>query len=136
MPKFKPGDRVVRTEESSHDKMEVGAVYEVEKVGVTKQMTLKGLKGFWDASRFELHKYPNPPHVHADLIKAWADGAEIEVRSDYYADSWATTSEPRWYIDRVYRIKPSEPTAKEKAQAKLDELMKKAEELRKQIEDM
>lgn len=32
-------------------------------------------------SNFDIFKrqaYTNPPHKHAELIKAWADGAEIE----------------------------------------------------------
>lgn len=45
------------------------------------------------------------PHKHADLIKAWADGAEIE----YWAPvmrQWLTNSTPKWYEDTLYRIKP------------------------------
>lgn len=45
------------------------------------------------------------PHKHAELIKAWADGAEIEVRMGT-DDDWLTlTPHPAW--DSVeYRIKP------------------------------
>ena len=43
------------------------------------------------------------PHKHAELIKAWADGAEIECFSE---GDWYQTSFPSWYEDRQYRIKP------------------------------
>lgn len=44
-------------------------------------------------------------HKHADVIKAWADGAEIE---------WLNAGDGRWYplVDAgaAYRIKPPEPS--------------------------
>lgn len=45
------------------------------------------------------------PHVHAKLIKAWADGAEIEF---FRASSgtWEYIAEPGWYAGSQYRIKP------------------------------
>lgn len=47
----------------------------------------------------------NKPHKHAELIKAWANGAEIESRYD--SDSkWTTCDPPYWYVDKEYRIKP------------------------------
>lgn len=45
-------------------------------------------------------------HKHADLIKAWADGAEIEfIDSD---DSWCEIKTPTWDTQITYRIKPEE----------------------------
>ena len=44
------------------------------------------------------------PHKHADLIKAWADGAEIECLED--CNSWIPVTKPIWREDWVYRIKP------------------------------
>lgn len=52
------------------------------------------------------------PHKHAELIKAWADGAEIEVRSKY-GNGWMKSGNPSWEPDYEYRIKP-EPTDYEK----------------------
>ena len=46
------------------------------------------------------------PHKHAELIKAWADGAEIEY-FDSHTNCWR--SQPAlfpWYEDYKYRIKP------------------------------
>ena len=47
----------------------------------------------------------NKPHKWSELIKAWADGAEIEWREDDTAD-WDTVNCPMWRIDWQYRIKP------------------------------
>lgn len=43
------------------------------------------------------------PHKHAELIKAWADGAEIEVLDK---GIWYWASSPQWYPEWQYRIKP------------------------------
>lgn len=45
------------------------------------------------------------PHKHADLIKAWADGAKIEFRWDCL-DDWRIITSPLWDQDGDYRIKP------------------------------
>ena len=45
-------------------------------------------------------------HKHADLIHAWADGAEIQfanVRGD-----WIDSPNPEWLDYDQYRIKPEE----------------------------
>ena len=44
------------------------------------------------------------PHKHAGLIKAWADGAEIEYLSDH--GEWSTSGNPYWNPLVEYRIKP------------------------------
>ena len=43
------------------------------------------------------------PHRHAQLIKAWADGAQIEYW-DFKGD-WVEVSNPCWEME-MYRIKP------------------------------
>ena len=45
----------------------------------------------------------NKPHKHAELIKAWADGAEIEVLDH---DKWWSVPSPGWMENSQYRIKP------------------------------
>ena len=47
-------------------------------------------------------------HKHADLIHAWAEGAEIEC-FDRNTDEWFSTKEPSWWSDTDYRIKPKNP---------------------------
>jgi len=44
------------------------------------------------------------PHIHAELIKAWADGAEIEAYQG--SGSWKNVASPSWNIGTTYRIKP------------------------------
>jgi hypothetical protein len=53
----------------------------------------------------------NKPHVHAALIKAWADGATIQCKwSDSKSgapDKWEDLGTPQWLRDCEYRIKPT-----------------------------
>ena len=52
------------------------------------------------------------PHKHADVIKAWADGASVQVRipdSGRYSDKWEDIPKhkiPRWEEMLEYRVKP------------------------------
>jgi hypothetical protein len=49
-------------------------------------------------------------HKHADLIHAWADGAEIQFWSENFHE-WCDVIEgtqPDWYPSTQYRIKPEE----------------------------
>lgn len=47
-------------------------------------------------------------HKHAELIHAWADGAEIEVLvDDYDGAAWQPVDFPNWWVDMEYRIKPT-----------------------------
>jgi hypothetical protein len=53
------------------------------------------------------------PHKHAELIKAWADGAEIEIELLIGASlkpEWYEDGSPEWHKDRKYRIKPEPKT--------------------------
>ena len=42
---------------------------------------------------------------HADMIKAWADGYEIEAFNPEH-QAWVETPTPGWFEDIEYRIKP------------------------------
>jgi hypothetical protein len=46
-----------------------------------------------------------PKRKHAKLIKAWEDGAEIEMYMPWH-DMWVATSKPHWDWDCTFRIKP------------------------------
>jgi hypothetical protein len=48
----------------------------------------------------------NKPHIHAAVIKAWADGAEIEVIHNTISDGWLPTNAPDWSLSCSYRVKP------------------------------
>jgi len=43
-------------------------------------------------------------HKHADLIHAWAEGAQIQSRAD--GGDWEDRDYPSWSPDWEYRIKP------------------------------
>ena len=45
------------------------------------------------------------PHKQAELIHAWADGAEIEVKA-LGLGGWQNTTNPLWRDYSEYRIKP------------------------------
>ena len=47
------------------------------------------------------------PHKHAELIKAWADGAEIETKNENVVGGWVSQGKPEWHDDWEYRIKPA-----------------------------
>jgi hypothetical protein len=47
-------------------------------------------------------------HKHADLIHAWADGAEIEVFVNGHWTSCVRKDYPDWHPILEYRIKPEE----------------------------
>jgi hypothetical protein len=46
------------------------------------------------------------PHKHAELIKAWADGAEIQFRRYGETDWQDAGHNPQWLQTFDYRIKP------------------------------
>ena len=47
----------------------------------------------------------NQRHKHADVIIAWANGAEIECNLGQN-DIWTKLPSPSWYADCKYRVKP------------------------------
>jgi|SRR6185369_2838603 len=52
----------------------------------------------------------NKRHKHADLIIAWANGAEIETKTGL--SEWSRVVSPAWSLDQDYRIKPKPPVKK------------------------
>lgn len=47
------------------------------------------------------------PHKHAELIKQWADGAQIEFHAPDQI-MWRDCPNPVWFENYYYRIKPEE----------------------------
>ena len=45
-------------------------------------------------------------HKHAELIHAWADGAQIQWRDPKDDERWSDIRIPNWLEDCEYRIKP------------------------------
>lgn len=51
-----------------------------------------------------MRKFMNKPHKHAELIKAWSDGAEIQ----FFDKDWKNcVGNPNWSEYVEYRIKPT-----------------------------
>ena len=50
------------------------------------------------------HQTPQKPRKHSELIKAWADGADVEWY-DPGTEKWESISGPTWREDAEYRIK-------------------------------
>lgn len=46
------------------------------------------------------------PHKHAEMIKAWADGAIIEFKYGRGDDDWVIMHDPGWSPYAKYRIRP------------------------------
>ena len=46
------------------------------------------------------------PHKHAEVIHAWADGAQLQLKC--FNGKWEDTNEPNWINGLEYRIKPAE----------------------------
>ena len=56
-----------------------------------------------------------PKHVHAELIHAWADGAEIQHLVSYSnVDKWVDCVDFDWLPHVKYRLKPKPKTIKYK----------------------
>ena len=79
-------------------------------------------------------EYPNRPQKHAEVIKAWADGAAIEALFRI-SGKWVTVTDeyPNFFTNIEYRIKPVIDN-----QAEIAKLMKELEEvsvrLRKEVQ--
>lgn len=131
MGKFKVGDRVVVEERAVHGSLEVGYRGKVTRVvGGTVQVDSKGTGNFYGSSGGKLRLDPlHPPHKHAELIKAWADGAEIEELS--FNDVWNPRGQKSisWLPNSIYRIKPQ----KSDKDLQIEKLEKQAQQLAKDI---
>ena len=47
----------------------------------------------------------NTPKLHAEMIKAWADGYGIEAYNPERGQ-WISVPEPGWFDDIEYRVRP------------------------------
>jgi len=65
---------------------------------------------YWPMDSFtKVNSIKAKPHVHAELIKMWADDPTIKFQ--YYntgAEDWidVNTGEPTWHTNTKYRVKP------------------------------
>jgi hypothetical protein len=68
--------------------------------GITLRLKVVGHRPPLEDIKFESKARP-----HAELIKAWADGAEIEHLS-LFGRGWLAAANPYWHSAKQYRIKP------------------------------
>ena len=61
----------------------------------------------------------NIPKLHADMIKAWADGYGIEAYNPERGQ-WISVPEPGWFDDIEYRVRPGEMEVPEPVWASFD----------------
>ena len=105
--KFKVGDKVVRLAGGNNSSgLHIGETYQVDRVkGI--DIGVVGTPYLHSTMYFELAlpQYPNPPHKHAELIIAWAQGATIQVYDALHG--WYDRKQPSWFFDDSYRIKPT-----------------------------
>lgn len=80
--------------------------------------------------------YPNPPHKHAELIKAWADGAEVEYLN--FSGTWRTMTKASINFvvnpERKFRIKPQKSEREIEIERIESEMRKLADSL-KELKD-
>ena len=129
--KFNVGDIVLRITDN-YCNVVCGVEYIVENVHPNGNIDAGGEKGLMK-ERFKLVKaakpsYPNPPHKHAELIKAWADGADIEYQSRA-SGGWYCAVEPDWSSKFKFRIKPT----KSDKEIQIEKLEQQAKDLAKEI---
>lgn len=134
MTKFKIGDKVVRVGCSFNGIMK-GDICTVESItdcdGFLNLKESPDKNYCFHSEGFELHqqKYHDKPHIHAECIKAWADGARIE---GLIKGEWYYMPSPNWYTDSEYRIK-LEDNAK---QEKITNIRQKMEKLTKELKEL
>lgn len=136
MSKFKVGDKVRRVSGRAFNRSDLTqvTVKDVDKHGAVYFEEYNGLFSKPYYSGYEvIPNYPNPPHKHAELIKAWADGADIEYESEDPAGKWSKIPNPSWNTRFTYRIALPKPTAneveKEAILAELAKLQKRLDSL-------
>ena len=134
--KLVEGDKVVCVTVDPHN-FSNGTHYTlIKKSSGTLMIKSKGLDWLGDSAKFRAVakpiSYPNPPHKHAELIKAWADGAQIQL-SQSYGEPWRDLLRPDW-SGKTYRIKPTK-SAKDTKLEELEASMRKLADEIKELQD-
>jgi len=121
MSRFKEGDLIVCTSRvKGVTALNIGDEYIVHYYQSPNVVKLKGVSGVWSESQFELVRDPPTEHRHAALIKAWAEGAEIQCWSEG-SGLWRTNARPQWETYLKYRVKPKDLSTAE-LRLRVDEL--------------
>jgi hypothetical protein len=138
MRKFEEGEKVLCTDGRGDycflQKGEVYTVAEVDRIYFSFEEIDEYHK--YDMRRgFELapQTYPNPPHKHAEVIKAWADGAAIECKEPI-ADNWFLVEFPSWILHTEYRVK--EQQSKSPQEIEKDAIVAEMQKLQERLDKL
>ena len=110
MTQFKVGDKVVRFRDpwGSGNVGVVGVVTDVLSSTEIWVSYTEGSVASYESCNFHLaNTTGKQPHKHAEIIKAWTDGAEIEVRYPDEGNLWRACPNPLWSAVHEYRVKPT-----------------------------
>ena len=133
--KFKVGDLVKVLYASNNESyLRAGNVHKVLEVNPDNSLEFCHNDCYWSSDQFQLVEDvcpTNPPHEHAELIKAWADGADIQGNS---AGHWYNILVPCWGNGAGYRIKPTK-SAKDIKLEELEANMRKLADEIKELQD-
>lgn len=133
--KFKVGDLVKVLYASNNESyLRAGNVHKVLEVNPDNSLEFCHNDCYWSSDQFQLVEDvcpTNPPHEHAELIKAWADGADIQGNS---AGHWYNILVPYWGNGVQYRIKPTK-SAKDIKLEELEANMRKLADEIKELQD-
>jgi hypothetical protein len=117
MAKFSAGQKIVCIDASdAWSELIVGEAYEVVRKGTYYEdngyVAVSGVDSSWNEDRFtlfedkkEIMSNKKVPHVHSEIIKAWADGETIEYSCNGF-DDWSVNQTPLWDDKFKYRVKP------------------------------
>jgi len=136
--KFKVGDLVkVLYAINNESYLRAGNVHKVLEVNPDNNLEFCNNGRNWSSDQFQLVEDvcpTNPPHKHAELIKAWADGAEIQFSADKRL-GWTDIKTPVWApAYGGYRIKPTK-SAKDTKLEELEANMRKLADEIKELQD-
>lgn len=103
MAEFKIGDKVKHKRYSLCGEVVEGAVSRI------RVRVKDGSDAYYTTADWEPYT-PKQPHPHADIIKAWADGEEVECLS--VPGKWVEVPVPSFAPENQYRIKPRPETVR------------------------
>lgn len=133
--KFKVGDKVKRI--GSSRVLDVGGTYEVAEVCAEGWLVIKGYphSGEFDPSLFAFAEEVPSRRPHYDLIVAWANGAEIEIKGGA-SGKWKSCPTPSFIPAYEYRIKPQPNPEVEKLNKLIEDMDKQLSDAKKRLKEI
>jgi hypothetical protein len=104
--------KLVHVDHPNNDNGCEGCSFDYDYEGCKKANEIQSCDGpcviYIERERENITSNEKKPHMHADAIKAWADGAEIQYWDDI-SGKWEDARHFVWDEETNYRIKPNEP---------------------------